>query len=367
MSAQNLTLVNFRNYQNLEVEFSPAINIFFGENAQGKTNIIESIFLNAVGKSHRGGNDTDLIKLDETAAKIKLNYTKLNIPNTNEFIISRENRRRIIKNGKNTTVGNIIGSFNAVLFSPEDLMLIKGAPALRRKFLDREISQANPAYYHELCKFNRIVNQRNTLLKNIREKKADKDTLLPWDEQFAAGAAKIAAKRQAAVKKMAEFAAIAQDVISDHHEKLVLNYEVYGNNDNNPLNEYFYLQQLQERLNTDIIRGTTGIGPQHDDLTAYINGTVLKTYGSQGQQRTTVLSLKLAEMQFLYEETGEYPVLLLDDVMSELDSKRRESLAAFLREKKIQTIITATDKNFFAAWQDVFLWQVKNGTVHNMS
>ena len=367
MPAQELSLTNYRNYKQLNLTFSPNINIFFGENAQGKTNIIEAVFINAVGKSHRSTNDTDLINLDETLAKIKLNYTKLNVPNSNEFIFSRENRRTIIKNEKKTTLGNIIGGFNAVLFSPEDLMLIKGAPALRRKFLDREISQANPAYYHELCKFNKITTQRNALLKNIRDNKFAADSLDVWDEQFAQSAAKIIRIRIEAVKKLSNIAADAQKIISAQRENLIINYIISEKDDSDEFDENFYKKQLYKRRQTDILRGTTGIGPQHDDFSSNINDINLKSYGSQGQQRTAVLALKLAEMQFLHDETGEYPVLLLDDVMSELDAGRRKSLTEFLREKNIQTIITATDKHYFSDVQDASFWQVTNGKIQKMT
>ena len=369
MPLNNLRLANFRNYGNLELEFFPKINIFFGANAQGKTNIVEAIFINAVGKSHRGATDADMITLGKDAAKIQLNYSKNDVPNTNEFILSQNSRRRIIKNGKNTTVGNIIGSFNAVLFSPEDLMLIKGAPNLRRKFLDREISQANSSYYHNLCKFTRILTQRNVLLKDIRENNLPVENLDPWDEQYSEYAANITKKRIEAVKKIAELAAVMQDTISDNRENLTVAYEIHGKNEKfqeENLRQW-YAEELKIRQKKDIMRGATSIGPQHDDITTDINGMSLKLYGSQGQQRTTVLALKLSELQFLRDETGQYPVLLLDDVMSELDGARRKSLAEFLSEKKIQTIITATDESYFAGWKDIAMWKIYNGTAEKIS
>ena len=369
MSLKNLNLVHFRNYEQLELNFNDDINIFVGANAQGKTNIIESIFINAVGKSHRTGADNDLIKLNKETAKIKLTFSKLTVLNSNEFIFFRNARRKILKNGKSTTTGRIIGSFNAVLFSPEDLMLIKGSPNLRRKFLDREISQADPTYYDNLCKLTRIIAQRNKLLKEIREGRAAKNTLFPWDEQFSLYATAIVKKRLKAVDKLAAIAAKMHETISEQRETLVIAYDIHEKNaefiEQNAVNWYF--NELGKRQNADIMRGTTGIGPQHDELLTYINGNSLKAYGSQGQQRTAVLALKLAELRFLHDETGEYPVLLLDDVMSELDANRRQSLADFLLKEKIQTVITATDESFFTGWQNAAMWQVENGTVKKSS
>ena len=364
MSLKTLRLINFRNYENADISFSDTINVFCGENAQGKTNIIEAVFINAIGKSHRASSDGELIKLNEAGGKIKADFTKKNVFNTNEFIYSREGiGRQILRNGKRTNISGIIGEFNAILFSPEDLMLIKGSPALRRKFLDREISQADPSYYHNLCKFTRILTQRNKLLKEIRERRTGKETLSVWDEQFAFFSAAVIKKRIIAVDKLTKIAAKMQAFISGERENLTVSYNIYDKDEKLNINniENWYLQKLQNRRETDILRGSTGIGPQLDDLLVFINDESLKAYGSQGQQRTTVLALKLAELNFLREETGEYPILLLDDVMSELDSLRRSYLASFLREQNIQTLITSTDKSFFDEWSDIAMWQVKNG------
>ena len=366
MPAEEISLINFRNYRELKLNFNDAINIFYGENAQGKTNIIEAVFINAVGKSHRTANDGDLIHINEENAKVSLVYKKNDVPNENTFLYLREGRKKIIRNKKNTTVGNIIGAFTAVLFSPEDLMLIKGSPNLRRKFLDREISQADPTYYHELCKFNKITTQRNVLLKNIREGKCAENNLEPWDAQFAESATKITRKRIEAVAKLAEIAEETHRQISANLENLQIRYEIKDFNEGEITSEYF-LQELMKKRRQDILRGSTGTGPQHDDLCSFVNGINLKSYGSQGQQRTAVLALKLAEMKFLREETGQYPTLLLDDVMSELDGNRRFNLAEFLRHNKIQTIITATDKNYFSEWKDISLNFVSNGTVKMMT
>ena len=369
MSAKELNLVNFRNYSHLEIEFTDNINIFVGENAQGKTNIIEALFINAVGKSHRGVTDEEMINLAETTGKIKLAFTKYGVVNENEFVFFRNSRKKILKNKKATNMANIIGNFNAVLFSPEDLLLMKGSPTLRRKFLNREISQANPTYYHDLCKFNRILTQRNSLLKNIRDRQSSAEYLDEWNEQFAEYATKILGKRLTATEQMANIAVTMQDKISENREQLSITYEMHGKQEDIPQQNIkdWYLQELKKREKKDIIRGVTSIGPQLDDLSVEINGVGIKSYGSQGQQRTAVLSLKLAELQFLRKETSEYPVLLLDDVMSELDERRRQSLAAFLLQEQIQTVITATDINYFSSWKDCAMWQVNNGAVKKLS
>ena len=185
MYVRSLILKDFRNYPELELEFSPEINLFLGQNAQGKTNILEAVFYASLGRSHRTHTDTDLIRWDQPGADVKLTVMRLGVENTIEFRFGRGERRRILVNGQGVRPKDLLGHLNTVLFSPEDLMLIKGAPVGRRRFLDGEISQASPAYYHELLVFQRLLNQRNALLKKIRERQARTDMLALWDDQMA--------------------------------------------------------------------------------------------------------------------------------------------------------------------------------------
>ena len=351
MKVRGLQLVNYRNYKELNLSLADNINIFLGRNAQGKTIIVEAIYYAAVGHSYRTNQETELIQWNTPGGSVKLLFERLGVDNTLEFTFSREKRRRILYNGQPIRLKELIGAMNAVLFSPEDLFLIKGAPAGRRRFLDIEISQASPAYYHELASYNRLLLQRNTLLKRIREHSAKASMLEMWDPQLAASAARIVEKRHTAVKKLNMLANLMQRRISDNEENLSVTYEQSGTEGQTVTADLvsWYNKRLRESLENDIWRGSTSVGPHRDDISLAVNGIELKAFGSQGQQRTGVLALKLSELEFIRSETGEYPVLLLDDVMSELDVKRREQLLQFIRREHIQTIITATDEAYFPA------------------
>lgn len=349
MLVRNLKLINYRNYTELSLDFDSNLNIFLGQNAQGKTNIIEAVYYAALGRSHRTHNDQDLLTWQAATGKIGLTFERRGVTNVLEFQFSREKRRKIIFNGQAIRPKDLIGNINVVLFSPEDLFLIKGAPAGRRRFLDGEISQASPAYYHELNKYTRIINQRNTLLKRVREHKATAEMLDLWDQQLVASAVKIISKRQEAVRKLSMLANLMQRRISDHQENLTITYKIHGELTGYVTNELasWYNKELKSHRELDILRGSTSVGPHHDDLELTVNGINLRSFGSQGQQRTGVLSLKLAELEFIHSETGEYPILLLDDVMSELDATRRQQLIAYIKRERIQTMITATDAAYF--------------------
>ncbi len=408
MQVTNLRLKNFRNYADLTLALSSGINIFLGANAQGKTNILEAICYASLGRSHRTHQDSDLIRFSEPAGILQLAFSRRDVPSRIDIQLPRKGRRKLVLNGQSIRPKDLVGSLNTVLFSPEDLFLIKGAPAGRRHFLDSEISQASPAYYHELLTYNRLLQQRNTLLKRIREHHASPALLAPWDPQLARSAAKITKKRQEAVKKLHMLANLMQRKISGSKENLSLTYEIHGleRNDSiferqretirNPLSrsvdsvgsplppdtkktstieqpptsnqvtsplESWYNKRLEERHELDILRGVTSVGPHRDDLAMTVNGIDLRAYGSQGQQRTGALALKLAELEFLRSETGEYPILLLDDVMSELDASRREALLAFLQREHIQTIVTATDAAYFPRDDFGTVYHVENGNV----
>ncbi|MDY4474837.1 DNA replication/repair protein RecF [Mitsuokella sp.] len=365
MHVRSIKLRNYRNYYELDLALSPGINIFLGANAQGKTNIVEAVCYASLGRSHRTHADADLIRWQEEQASLELAFERRGVVNKLAFEFCRSKRRRILLNGQPIPLKELVGNLNTVLFSPEDLFLIKGAPAGRRRFLDGEISQASPAYYHELLQYNRILSQRNTLLKRIRERRADASMLELWDVQLAASAEKITRKRQEAVRKLNMLANLMQRRISGDRENLSVTYGLSGLEQENmtkPLASW-YNEMLEKSRSADILRGSTSIGPHHDDVLLFVNGINLRTFGSQGQQRTGVLSLKLAELEFLRSETGEYPILLLDDVMSELDAQRRHQLLDFIRRERIQTLITATDAAYFPQERFGTYYQVKQGTV----
>lgn len=352
----NVTEIFFRDWRNLAaVNFFPdaAVNIFLGRNAQGKTNILEAINFASLLRS-RAGKDVELIRWGQAAALARIKYVKSGVAHELAIEISADRRRRILLDANPIRPRELIGRLNSVLFSPEDLFMFKSSPSTRRKFLDGEISQASPIYFADLSRFNRLVDQRNNLLKKIREGSAHVGELELWDEQFAETCARVTAKRLAAVDKLNILANLMQRKISSHAENLSVVYDMHGFDDATAQKNFSaqnFSSRLREMLHArrfdDVRRGATNLGAHLDDLKFFVNGRELKLFGSQGQLRTAALALKLSELQFLKSETGEYPLLLLDDVMSELDSQRRELLLDFLRRERIQTLITATDRAYF--------------------
>lgn len=363
MKVNQIILRNFRNYTHLKLDFTQNINVFIGENAQGKTNVLESLYYGAMGRSHRTNTDSELIRWQQKAGSIEIAFSRMNVDNRLHFTMYQQEPREIQHNGYKIKPKEVVGLFNVVLFSPEDLLLVKGMPSLRRRFLDMELSQASPNYYQQLTKYNRILSQRNMLLKKIRERKASLEMLLPWDVQLAEMAGKIVGKRLEAVKKLSMLANLMHRKITANRENLSIVYEVQGFTDKeDSISSEQYMKKIEEMRQQDIFRGSTSIGPHRDDLILWVNGMNLRTFGSQGQQRTGVLSLKLAELEFIKSETSEYPILLLDDVMSELDASRREHLLAFIKDR-IQTFITATEEKYFPEERFGKFYRVENGMV----
>ena len=368
MNIRRLELRNYRNYREQELVLSPGVSIFLGQNAQGKTNILEAVYYAALGRSHRTSSDAELIYWDAGEARLAVDFTRMDAENRLEFRFFRESRRKIFRNEAAIRMKDLVGTINIVLFSPEDLFLVKGAPAGRRRFLDMEISQADPAYFYDLAIYTRLLSQRNTLLKRIRDGEAAESELSLWDVQLVPRAVSVMKKRIEAVRKLDALAAKAQAELSGGKERLSLRYEIHGNETAEGKNmtknlSSWYNEKLTESARIDILRGATRFGPHRDDLAFFVNDTDLRAYGSQGQQRTGVLSLKLAELAFLREETGEYPILLLDDVMSELDRERREQLLAFIRGEHLQALITATDEAYFPPGGFGTVYHVEHGTV----
>ena len=384
MHITEIFLSDWRNFVTTKIRPTDAINIFLGRNAQGKTNILEAINFASLGRS-RAGKDFDLIRWGQAAALLRINFSKASVAHELAIEIAEGKRRRILFDANPLKPRELVGKLNSVLFSPEDLFMFKSSPAVRRKFLDEEISQASPVYFADLSKYNRLVDQRNNLLKKIRDGFVRAGELDLWDEQLAEFAAKVATKRFAAVDKLNFLANLMQRKISAQTENLSVVYEVHGLDDaarvqlkkfsldfTRPQNfsaEFTRnfaacaLEILRARRFSDVKRGATSLGAHLDDLNFFINGRELKLFGSQGQMRTAALALKLSELQFLKSETGEYPLLLLDDVMSELDAARREMLLNFLRREKIQTLITATDRAYFPPRSFGKFFFVKAGNV----
>lgn len=344
----NISEIFFRDWRNLvdvHLKLDAATNIFLGHNAQGKTNILEAINFASLLRS-RASKESELIRWGKNTALLRIKFFKAGVAHVLAIEISAARRRRMFLDANPIRPRELLGKLNSVLFSPEDLFMFKGSPSTRRKFLDAQISQAVPIYFLDLSKYTRLIELRNALLKKIRDGSAFETELDLWDEQLAITAEKIISRRFAAVDKLNTLANDMQKKISAQAENLSVVYQIPGLNSHEDLAENF-LRILRSRRSKDVKNGSTSFGPHLDDLKFFVNGHELKLFGSQGQLRTAALALKLSELKFIKIETGEYPLLLLDDVMSELDAVRRELLLEFLRREQIQTLITATDRAYF--------------------
>ena len=335
MWISKIKLNNFRNYQSQEIKLNDGINIFYGENAQGKTNIIESIYLCSVGRSFRAKRDYELINFNNEKATVEVEFNKTD--RDGKIKIEIENKKKIFLNGINLKkYSELLGNINVVIFTPDDIDILKGEPKKRRKFLDVMISQLKPNYMHVLSNYSKTLEQRNNYLKQIRNENKDKNMLDIWDEKLADYAIKIYEYREEFINKI-------KDKIGHIHNQITANKEIIEieyTSDSKDREEF--LQLLKSRRNLDIIKGFTTKGVHRDDFVIYINGKPVNIYGSQGQNRTAILSLKLSELNVVYDEIGEFPILLLDDFMSELDEQRKKSFLENI--KNAQVIITCTEK-----------------------
>ncbi len=358
MLIHDIRLLHFRNYDDERVTFPPSIVVLYGKNGQGKTNLLEALYMASIGKSYRGLADADLIQWKQQTASLILNFSRSGVIQQIKMILSKEAKKELWVNKTRVSRRELIGTLNEVLFSPEDLQLIKAGPALRRRFLDRELSQVSPVYCQTLLRYHRAVAQRNLLLKRMKYEKVQ--SLEEWDRQIASLAADIVQRRLQALHKIRLLARITHKRLSGG-EGLDIDYvQPYG--DGREKDAQWYYDMLQSHLEQDRYRMSTSVGPHRDDLEFSIAGANLKKYGSQGQQRTAVLALKLSELEYMKSETGEYPVLLLDDVMSELDSQRRQALLSFVKGR-IQTFITTTEPDMFRSVADCSFICIEQGRV----
>lgn len=346
MKVKDLKLINFRNYENIDLELNNKINVFVGKNAQGKTNLVEAIYMCSKGSSFRTNRDREMINFDKDEAYIGCN---IDINNYNRFIelkLDRSNPKIIrINRTPLETQKELNSGLNIVVFSPEDLRVVKEGPANRRDFIDQSIAQMRPVYIYNLREYNKILYQRNNILKSNRFKRNRKNVeglLEAFDIQMVKIATNILIERRAYVDKL-------QGVSEDIHKEITSCAEVLGlvyqtniclEGSRQEIEER-YLSQLKLNVEKDLDQGTTGLGPHRDDLLIDINGNSARTYGSQGQQRSVILSLKLSEVEILKMEKGSYPVLLLDDVYSELDMDRRKYLTGLFNN--MQTLITTSN------------------------
>lgn len=345
MKLTNLQLQNFRNYESVQLEFTDGVHVFIGENAQGKTNLMESIYALAMTKSHRTTNDKELIGWNKEFATIKGTVEKTATKTNLELQFSKKGKIAKVNYLEQKRLSSYLGNLNVILFAPENLTLVKGSPQNRRKFVDMELGQMSSLYLYDLVEYNRVLKQRNTYLKQLAIKKKQPDEYLDvLSEMLSELASKIVFHRLDFMKQLEALAIPIHDQLSLGREKFSVSYQATI-----PLEDgltpsqmkEIYIEQFKKNQTREADQATTLIGPHRDDLIFYLNEIPVQTYGSQGQQRSTVLSLKLAEIELMKLSTGEYPLLLLDDVLSELDDDRQTHLIKAI-ENKVQTFITTT-------------------------
>lgn len=334
MIIKSLELENFRNYETLSITFDSGTNILYGDNAQGKTNILEAIFLSATTKSHKGSKDRDIINFAADEAHIRTYVVKDGLENRVDMHLRKSKSKGIAINGqKIKKAADLLGLLNVVFFSPEDLSIIKNGPAERRRFVDMELCQLDSFYLYNLNNYNKSVNQRNKLLKELYFNPGLKDTLFIWDSQLVSYGSKIIERRNAFVSQLNEIICEIHLKLSGGKEALQIVYEP------DVLLEDFE-KKLASSQEKDIKLKQTSLGPHRDDFSFMVGDVDIRKFGSQGQQRTAALSLKLAEIELVKKVTKDIPLLLLDDVLSELDSNRQNYLLNSIGD--IQTIITCT-------------------------
>lgn len=340
MEVNSLSLKNFRNYDNFQINFSSGLNVICGKNGLGKTNLLEAMFVCAVGKSFRTSKDAELIKNDKDKYEIGINIK--NDINESVFITYDRKRERSIKiNGLYIRkMRHLMGTLMAVVFAPEDLMLISGGPAARRKFMDISLSQLSQSYYYNLVVYNRLVNQKNVYLKS---RKTDKIQIEVLNEQIAEVGSEIIFERLKFIDKINEFSGEINIFITESREDLKIKYcGSFKTEDKNIESiKKSFLEVLNNNFDREKDREFCLYGPHKDDIDIFLNNENLKMFGSQGQKRTAVISMKIAELKIMENITGRKPVLFLDDVLSELDKKRQEKLIRLIGN--IQTFITCTD------------------------
>ncbi len=337
MIIESIKLKNFRNYKTKEFFLSPTTNVFFGNNAQGKTNVLEAVYVCALGKSFRSRKDAELVKFGEDFGIVDISFCDKSRRKNINFIVSSNSKKQIKINGiKQTKISDLLGNLFVVLFSPEDMNFVKGEPNERRRSFDLLISQLSPVYMHVLQEYYKVLEQRNSLLKN-KERNIDYSELDVWDEKLAELNIKIKEIRKEYIEKIKPIFAKYHKEIANQKEDMLIKYRTQVEGSKEEVEK-----ALKDRRIQDLRRGFTSYGIHRDDYIFEINELSLGLFGSQGQIRTAILSFKLAEKDLFYIEKGEMPILLLDDVMSELDGYRREYL--YEKLKNCQVLITCTDK-----------------------
>ena len=360
MFIKSISFENYRNLKTAKIFPSKGINVICGDNAQGKTNIVECLWLFTGGRSFRGSKDNELTTFGAQSSKIKISFNSRERDQTLEILIKNNKRTAILNDVPKSYMSQIVGSFCAVVFSPDHLTLIKNGPDERRSFIDAALCQIKPSYTTHLGRYKRIINERNSLLKDIPKHRELEDTLDIWNERLANEGALIAAERLEYTEKLKESSLKFYKGISDGKEELEIIYKSSFGGKNGMTKEELksnMLSSLSKRQSDDIYCGFTSIGIHRDDISIKINSREARSFGSQGQQRSAVLSMKLAEAEILANEKGEAPVILLDDVLSELDSSRQNYLLNKL--EGLQVFITCCETNI----KSESIISIKNGEI----
>ena len=361
MIIESLELKDFRNIEDVTIHFSNGTNIFYGDNAQGKTNLLEALFMVSTTKSHRGTKDKDIINFEKEEGHIRTVIIKNEIDYRVDIHLKKSRAKGIAINGqKLKKASQLLGLLNIIFFSPEDLDIVKRGPAGRRRFLDIELCQIEENYLYDLNHYNKIIEQRNKLLRDISKNPSMEVTLDLWDEQLLQYGLKIIERREKFIHEINEMIGDIHLKLTGEKEKLNLKYEP------NVTTEEFK-NKIKERRKTDIFQHMTTVGPHRDDFGFFLQGEKeidFRKFGSQGQQRTCALSLKLAEIEIVKRKTGESPVLMLDDVLSELDATRRQFLLDSIGS--LQTFITCTGLDEFINERFLIdqVFYVNNGKVY---
>ena len=357
MIIKSLDLLNFRNYESLHLELSEGTNIFYGDNAQGKTNILESLYMISTTKSHRGVKDRDLIRFGQEEAHIRTVLIKNDLDYQVDMHLKKSKSKGVaINRQKIRRASELIGLLHIVFFSPEDLSIVKDGPAQRRRFMDMELCQLDKSYLHDLSQYNKAVEQRNKLLKDVWQFPQLADTLDVWDDQLATYGSRIITRRKEFIEELAQIVGSIHEKLSGGRERLVISYEP-----NSTAEEL--ASDLRKSREKDKLTKNTNAGPHRDDFSFVGNDIDLRRFGSQGQQRTCALSLKLSEIELVTRLIGEKPVLMLDDVLSELDSCRQNYLMNTIGG--IQTLITCTGLDEFVnnRFEIDQVYHIENGQV----
>ena len=358
MIIRSLELSDYRNYEYLKLDFDPGTNIFYGDNAQGKTNALEAIYVCATSKSHRGTRDREMIRFDQEEAHIKMIVEKRDVPYRIDMHLKKGRAKGVAVNGLPIRkITELFGIINVIFFSPEDLSIIKDSPAERRRFMDMELCQLDPIYTYNLVNYNKVVTQRNRLLKDMEDRPDLADTLPIWDEQMIQYGENVISRRKLFLEELNEIIQEIHRNLTGEKENLSVIYV--------PNSEAGHLAaDMRKNRSRDLGARVSLTGPHRDDMEFRIDDIDVRHFGSQGQQRTVALSLKLAEIELVRRRTGDRPILLLDDVLSELDRNRQMHLLKSIAD--IQTMITCTGLDDFV--QNCFhidrKFRVEAGSIH---